>query len=455
MSSSSWATDEPKATLLLERTTLAGDLLIGVGYGAQTVLYVACVQYLWSRRHKKVSVVLLGYLTILFLLESAFVGVQALSIQDMLIDHRNYPGGPWEYFLANQSIPVNIAYYALLFTLTFLADLLVVWRCWVIWSAAGTCTATMVTMFPAVILLGSFVMGISWITASTQPGSSLYDPTPTRYGQAYYALSLGVNILLTILIIIRLSLYQRHMQSAIPLEYKTEYISIVTIFIESASLYSVFGIIFLATYAADDATNTVFLGVASASQAGVLVAPLICCLERGEVFPPETGVQLVDHAVFGNLLRLSKTPSCPCQRLLHLPSALGSESSSIAYDHVLKAEKPSYDVVSAGDIPLSDHKDKPRPCPLIILEIKEYVELYDTAAFNAVRKAGFDGIEIHDANPGYLWSKFMQDVSNYRTDDYGGNGENRVRFTLEVVDAVGPRKTAIRFSPWNDFQVQT
>ncbi|KAK7442715.1 hypothetical protein VKT23_015961 [Stygiomarasmius scandens] len=120
----------------------------------------------------------------------------------------------------------------------------------------------------------------------------------------------------------------------------------------------------------------------------------------------------------------------------------------------LAKEDPSYDVVSASDIPLSD-RPQSRPRPLTIPEIKEYSTLYATAASNAVHKAGFDGVEIHGAN-GHLLDQFMQDVSNHRTDEYGGSVENRARFTLEVVDAVvkavGPRKTGIRFSPWNTFQ---
>jgi len=112
-------------------------------------------------------------------------------------------------------------------------------------------------------------------------------------------------------------------------------------------------------------------------------------------------------------------------------------------------------VVSASDIPLSDRKDDPLPRPLTIPEIKEYVSLYATAASNAVHKAGFDGVEIHNAN-GYLLDQFTQDMSNNRTDEYGGSVENRARFSLEVVDAVvkavGTRKTAIRFSPWNTYQ---
>lgn len=86
-------------------------------------------------------------------------------------------------------------------------------------------------------------------------------------------------------------------------------------------------------------------------------------------------------------------------------------------------------------------------------EIKEYVQLYATAAKNAVR-AGFDGVEIHGAN-GYLIDQFTQDTANKRTDDYGGSIENRARFALEVADAVvaaiGESKTGIRLSPWGSF----
>ena len=89
------------------------------------------------------------------------------------------------------------------------------------------------------------------------------------------------------------------------------------------------------------------------------------------------------------------------------------------------------------------------------LEIKEYVAAFAQAARNAVFGAGFDGVEIHGAN-GYLVDQFTQDVSNTRTDEYGGSIENRCRFALEVVGAVcaaiGDSKTAIRLSPWSEFQ---
>ncbi|KAJ7689330.1 NADH:flavin oxidoreductase/NADH oxidase [Mycena rosella] len=122
----------------------------------------------------------------------------------------------------------------------------------------------------------------------------------------------------------------------------------------------------------------------------------------------------------------------------------------------LKAEDPSFPYVSASDIPLRDRPGTEiRPRPLSLAEIREYPKLYATAASNAVHKAGFDGVEIHSAN-GYLLDQFLQDVSNVRTDQYGGSPENRSRFSLEVLDAVvaavGPKKTGIRISPWNSFQ---
>ncbi|KAJ6564446.1 FMN-linked oxidoreductase [Mycena capillaripes] len=122
----------------------------------------------------------------------------------------------------------------------------------------------------------------------------------------------------------------------------------------------------------------------------------------------------------------------------------------------LNAEDPSLPYVSASDIPLRERSaTEIRPRPLSVPEIHEYTKLYATAASNAVHKAGFDGVEIHNAN-GYLLDQFLQDVSNVRTDQYGGSPENRCKFSLEVVDAivaaVGPKKTGIRISPWNTYQ---
>ncbi|KAI0834526.1 NADH:flavin oxidoreductase/NADH oxidase family protein [Hypoxylon sp. FL0890] len=115
-----------------------------------------------------------------------------------------------------------------------------------------------------------------------------------------------------------------------------------------------------------------------------------------------------------------------------------------------KAE--GFEVKSASPIPYE--AGKPVPKELSIDEIQSFVANYAQAARNAV-EAGFDGVEIHGAN-GYLVDQFIQDVSNQRTDRYGGSIENRARFALEIanaiVAAIGAERVGIRLSPWSTFQ---
>ncbi len=67
-------------------------------------------------------------------------------------------------------------------------------------------------------------------------------------------------------------------------------------------------------------------------------------------------------------------------------------------------------------------------------EIKAVVEDFAMAAQRAVI-AGFDGVEVHGAH-GFLVNQFFSPLTNKRLDEYGGTLENRMRFPLEVVEAV-------------------
>ena len=120
---------------------------------------------------------------------------------------------------------------------------------------------------------------------------------------------------------------------------------------------------------------------------------------------------------------------------------------------LLKAEDPNFEYVGASAIPTSS--SSPIPRSLTVEEINTYVQWYATAADKAINKAGFDGVELHFAN-GYLPDQFLQDVSNQRTDKYGGSIENRARFPLEILEAVtsavGEDRVGFRVSPWNTWQ---
>ncbi|KAK7949381.1 Chanoclavine-I aldehyde reductase [Apiospora aurea] len=127
----------------------------------------------------------------------------------------------------------------------------------------------------------------------------------------------------------------------------------------------------------------------------------------------------------------------------------------VANPDALKKENPAFKVKGASPLPEAEGKTVPEE--MTEQEIKDFVRDYAQAARNAVELAGFDGVEIHGAN-GYLIDQFTQDVSNQRTDAYGGSIENRSRFALEVAKAVveapgvGPERVGIRLSPWSPFQ---
>lgn len=68
------------------------------------------------------------------------------------------------------------------------------------------------------------------------------------------------------------------------------------------------------------------------------------------------------------------------------------------------------------------------------LSIEEVIELEDKFVDSIVRaqKSGYDGIELHGAH-GYLINQFVSPFSNKRTDIYGGNLMNRLRFPLNII----------------------
>lgn len=111
-------------------------------------------------------------------------------------------------------------------------------------------------------------------------------------------------------------------------------------------------------------------------------------------------------------------------------------------------------IAAPGEI-ITDGGPKSHPVPreMSVAEIEQTVQDYADAAAAAI-EAGADGVEIHGGF-GYLVHQFLAPNTNQRTDAYGGSVENRVRFALEVADAIATRigaaRLGIRLSPGNPY----
>ena len=95
-------------------------------------------------------------------------------------------------------------------------------------------------------------------------------------------------------------------------------------------------------------------------------------------------------------------------------------------------EGKAWDLLAPSAIAWSKHKRAPRE---MTAEDMASVKGHFAQAARRARKAGFDLLELHCAH-GYLLASFLSPLTNRRTDAYGGSLENRLRYPLEVFDAV-------------------
>jgi 2,4-dienoyl-CoA reductase-like NADH-dependent reductase (Old Yellow Enzyme family) len=98
----------------------------------------------------------------------------------------------------------------------------------------------------------------------------------------------------------------------------------------------------------------------------------------------------------------------------------------------LPIDEGGYEAVAPSAVPLSDKW--PAPTPLSADAVGDVIQCFVDGAERA-KRAGAKVIELHGAH-GYLIHQFLSPLTNRRNDEYGGNLANRMRFAIEVYDAV-------------------
>ncbi len=109
-----------------------------------------------------------------------------------------------------------------------------------------------------------------------------------------------------------------------------------------------------------------------------------------------------------------------------------SVSSPWQGNKLLSEDEGGWKPAAPSAVPFKE--SDPAPHELTKEEIASLVDAFKQGARRA-REAGFKVVEIHGAH-GYLINEFLSPASNFRTDEYGGSFENRIRFLLEIIEAV-------------------
>ncbi|KAJ7091128.1 hypothetical protein C8R44DRAFT_750620 [Mycena epipterygia] len=248
--------DETQAEIFSEHTWLQGAFLACVAYGMQAILFVMCVRFLWTARKSENlswNTGLAVYVTVMFILSTLYMAGLLEFTQESFIDARNIPGGPNAYEDMMYSIPIDM-----------LAN---IWRCFVIYQASRVSGYTAIAL-PAVMSLASLVLGILWLKQVGTVSASPWDTPGINYTTPYFAMSLALNILVTLLIVVRLMLHRNRINQtrAMGTNHGAQYTSFAAMIIESAAIYSIFSLLFLVPFTMGHPLSQLFLQALSPVQ---------------------------------------------------------------------------------------------------------------------------------------------------------------------------------------------
>jgi 2,4-dienoyl-CoA reductase-like NADH-dependent reductase (Old Yellow Enzyme family) len=179
--------------------------------------------------------------------------------------------------------------------------------------------------------------------------------------------------------------------------------------------------------------HLVHLGSRAVGGAGLVIMEATAVEDRGRISPQDMGIWKDEHVDFlGRIAAFLKQQGAVAGIQLAHAGRKASTLPPWQGGKFIPESEGGWIPVAPSPIPF--HPDDPPPHELSRAEIRGIVDAFVVGARRA-RRAGFQLVEIHAAH-GYLIHEFLSPLSNRRTDEYGGPFENRVRFALEVTEAV-------------------
>ncbi len=180
--------------------------------------------------------------------------------------------------------------------------------------------------------------------------------------------------------------------------------------------------------------HMIHLGHMALSGAGLLILEATAVEPDGRISPDDLGLwdDATEDALKPVLAAIRRYSNIPVAVQLAHAGRKASTPAPWKGSQQLAPENGGWLTHAPSALPYSD--DQTTPIALDAAGLERVKAAFVAAAKRADR-LGIDAIEVHAAH-GYLLHQFLSPLSNQRTDDYGGSLENRLRFPLEVFEAV-------------------
>ncbi|MER6261457.1 bifunctional salicylyl-CoA 5-hydroxylase/oxidoreductase [Streptomyces sp900105245] len=180
--------------------------------------------------------------------------------------------------------------------------------------------------------------------------------------------------------------------------------------------------------------HLVHLGARALGGAGLVMTEMVCVSEEGRITPGCAGLYTGRQAEAWRRITDFVHTGAPGTAIGVQLGHSGRKGSTKLMWEGMDEPLPegNWPLVAASPLPYKPGGQTPRH--LSRAQLTDIREQFASAAWRAAR-AGFDLLELHCAH-GYLLSGFLSPLTNRRTDAYGGSLEKRLRFPLEVFDAV-------------------
>ncbi|GAB2717865.1 bifunctional salicylyl-CoA 5-hydroxylase/oxidoreductase [Streptomyces bullii] len=180
--------------------------------------------------------------------------------------------------------------------------------------------------------------------------------------------------------------------------------------------------------------HLVHLGARALGGAGLVMTEMVCVSEQGRITPGCAGLYTGKQAEAWRRITAFVHRQAPGTAIgVQLGHSGRKGSTKLMWEGMDEPlDEGNWPLVAASALPYKPYSQTPRE--LSRAQLTDIREQFTAAAWRAAR-VGFDLLELHCAH-GYLLSGFLSPLTNRRTDNYGGSLEKRLRFPLEVFDAV-------------------